>query len=844
MTHARIHTVLLAAVLLAAALAVAAPARADVAACRTAVAKNTQKFLAAKSKALQSCEDKRTAGSLPPETVCRTEYGTALAIAKASGKARTAMVKSCCGADRTCGTSDDETLANLGWGSVSECPNFENGQTGACTNDVDDPGDVADCLLCVASGATDQLIELLYRSLANGTDSALKKCQRTLGKATIKFYQAKSRALEKCWEKRIKGAHGADCPTPGDGKATAAIAKAEAAKVRAICKACGGADGACDGVGDATPAAIGFPTSCPAVTVPNDGGPHGGEGCGGPVASLADVVACVDCVAEFKVDCVDDLTVLPFESYAPECNLDAPPPATPTATPTPGPGTPTPTATFTPNPNCGNGVLDAGEACDPIAPAGGGQSCHPSVCVPAGLPPGAGAEFACSCATGSERTVYAEGRLDNGWTGTSHKTTTVENTVVDLLLFGCNGTSDPDCLIYGPRPGPYGFRCELNARLACTTNADCGSNGRCGQFLGPPLPLSSGGIPVCVTSFFDRPVSGTLNVSTGATESNSYLKGIVHLAQAVDAPCARCNCSGAVCLNQIGDPGTCSGGPAVGQACTIQGISDFGPVSLDCPPLSSTNISGSGLDIRFLPSTTAQSTLGASLPCTDPAATSFLCPCDTCGGGPTPGAPCHGDAECGSGGVCGAKRCTAGANAGQICTADANCPPGTPGSCSRPGLATKPNGCAMGCNGGPNNNQACTGAGDCPSGSCVPLCRQNAGEEIGSGQCMLGPTDGHCSLETFRGCTTDLQCSPLGGCVGCQLGQTCVFSNRPCHVFPIQLQGQAGAFTLGSSTGETVNSFCIPPTTSDAVNQTAGLPGEGAIMVPHTLTVQFPAAPQ
>ena len=39
-----------------------------------------------------------------------------------------------------------------------------------------------------------------------------------------------------------------------------------------------------------TPHAIGFPAECPNVVVPNDGGPHGGESCGGPVTTLADAV--------------------------------------------------------------------------------------------------------------------------------------------------------------------------------------------------------------------------------------------------------------------------------------------------------------------------------------------------------------------------------------------------------------------------------------------------------------------------------------------------------------------------------------------------------------------------
>lgn len=819
-------------------------ATAEVSVCRKAITKATQQFVAAKSKALQRCEDKKIGGGLPQSTACRTESGTAFAIGKASAKARAAIVKGCCGADRICGNAGDDPLSSIGWSDTTQCPNFENGATGSCANAINDPGDVADCTLCVASGATDQLIELLYGSRTSTTDTDLLRCQRAVGKATIAYLRAKTRAVEKCWEKRIAEAHGNDCPTPGDGKATAAIAKAAQKMTAAVCKACGGNDGACDGVSDYSAAAIGFPTMCPDVAVPK-----GGPACGGPVVTLADLVSCADCVADFKADCVDDLAARQYESY--ECGGVAPTP-TPTNTPLPtGPTvTPTPTVSPTPNANCGNCMLDAGEACDPTAPAAG-QACDPSVCVPPGLPAGAGAEFACTCAAGSERTSYAEGQLDNGWTGTSQGTKTVEPINIDLLLFDCDGTSDPACQLYGPRGGPYDFRCELNPRITCdpfqcNPNADCGANGRCGQFLGAPLPLASGNVPVCVTTFFDQPVNGTLNVATGATDTNSLLKAIVFLGSAVNAPCATCD----ALIEQVGQTGTCSAGgdpAAIGQPCVIQGLTGFGPTSLDCPPLASSNISGSGLDIRFLPTTTGQSVLDLNgVPCTDPAAAGFECPCDTCGGGPTPNAPCNSDAQCGAGGICGARRCVQGSNLNQICASDAECPPSAPGSCGRPGLATKPNGCESGCDGGANNNQPCANAGDCPSGTCVPLCRQRAGDEIGQGECLVGPTRGHCSVEDFRGCANDLECNPppLGSCLTCQLGQTCNFDNLPCHVYPIQLQGEAGAFSLGSSTGQSVNSFCIPPTTSTAVNQTAGLPGEGVILVPHTLTVQFPAAPQ
>ncbi|MEO6030255.1 MAG: hypothetical protein ABIR79_25580, partial [Candidatus Binatia bacterium] len=223
----RSRSVLVAAATLACCLATTSPATAEnVPRCQRSLTKESQKLLAARSKALASCEDRKVAGSLPPSTVCRTESSTTFAIAKATAKARAAMVKGCCGQDRVCGNAGDELLSSIGWGSTTQCPGFESGQNGNCTNGIAHPGDVADCLLCVGSAATDQLIDLLYRNLTPSADTVVKRCQRTIGKATTKFYQTKSRVLEKCWEKRIKGSHTNDCPAPGDDKAVGQIAKA------------------------------------------------------------------------------------------------------------------------------------------------------------------------------------------------------------------------------------------------------------------------------------------------------------------------------------------------------------------------------------------------------------------------------------------------------------------------------------------------------------------------------------------------------------------------------------------------------------------------------------------
>ena len=66
---------------------------------------------------------------------------------------------------------------------------------------------------------------------------------------------------------------------------------------------------------DLTPAAIGFAPVCPAVKILG-----GGPFCNQTVATLADLVECVDCVSEFKVDCVDRVRVPEFGVYPCECN--------------------------------------------------------------------------------------------------------------------------------------------------------------------------------------------------------------------------------------------------------------------------------------------------------------------------------------------------------------------------------------------------------------------------------------------------------------------------------------------------------------------------------------------
>src|SRR6185369_14193404 len=162
-----------------------------------------------------------------------------------------------------------------------------------------------------------------------------------IGRSTSAFLAKKSNALSQCWSSVNLGRGTDPCPVPGDGKAAGSIANSQARSVANICHACGGDDETCDGNGDFTPAQIGFVSSCPAVTVP------GGASCAGPINTLSDLIDCVNCVTEFKVDCTDRAAV-PWNSggYPAQCNPGAV--ATPTRT-----ATPVVTATRTATPTVG-----------------------------------------------------------------------------------------------------------------------------------------------------------------------------------------------------------------------------------------------------------------------------------------------------------------------------------------------------------------------------------------------------------------------------------------------------------------------------------------------------------
>ncbi len=256
--------------------------------CQSAIIKGSGKFVAAKAKALQKCEDnivKGTAGySSPPGGRCADTAGkTAATIAKAETSFKRMIDAPCGGADKTCGAGHDDVGLNAVYFDIGPCPGFERK---GCTNRIDHCGGVdsdgrgvTDCLLCLDETAIDSAMHLYANGFTSGefgTGSAINRCQAAIEKESTKFLLTKSKVRGKCWEAVNRGTFAGPCPS-GDtsGKTQTALAKAEAVMVAKLCQACGGTDGACDlqigaipGSGntdDLTPAQIGFAQQCPPI---------------------------------------------------------------------------------------------------------------------------------------------------------------------------------------------------------------------------------------------------------------------------------------------------------------------------------------------------------------------------------------------------------------------------------------------------------------------------------------------------------------------------------------------------------------------------------------------------
>jgi hypothetical protein len=254
-----------------------------------------QKVLAA----LARCAAAKASGRLDAALACAEEARTRRAVEAATAKQARAVAKACGGRDRRCGSPDDEPLASLGW-DLDACPAFP--ATPTCAAPIAHCGDVAACIACVAAAAGARTVAPAFPSPTAGADT---RCLRALAKSTSRLLRARARLLAGCRADRDAGRHADPCP---NGATLAQLDAARARRSTAVCRACGGADRTCDGTGDVDPATLGFPADCPA-----------GAACPASVASMTDLLACVDCATDATGDCAGTLAARETATYPDGC---------------------------------------------------------------------------------------------------------------------------------------------------------------------------------------------------------------------------------------------------------------------------------------------------------------------------------------------------------------------------------------------------------------------------------------------------------------------------------------------------------------------------------------------
>jgi hypothetical protein len=125
----------------------------------------------------------------------------------------------------------------------------------------------------------------------------------------------------------------------------------------------------------------------------------------------------------------------------------------------------------------------------------------------------------------------------------------------------------------------------MSMALDCPKDsASCAVGGGArGDLFGAPIPLSAGGISVCVVNRLREPLTGTVDAQRGCGSLALRLTTAVWMGETLARPCPVC--AGDRTANDGRKEGRCERGPARAKPCDAHGTSAvFGTTSNDCPP--------------------------------------------------------------------------------------------------------------------------------------------------------------------------------------------------------------------------------------------------------------------
>ncbi len=328
--------------------------------------------------------------------------------------------------------------------------------------------------------------------------------------------------------------------------------------------------------------------------------------------------------------------------------------------------------------------------------------------------------------------------LSLGWTGLAHGVDILDGWVGEANL-ACDTDCDNCAVSILPVDKSMGnCRCDNDPTISCDEPFsaedadDCGAGNECICRFGPPLALSSAGVPVCVLTQIAEELTGSADAGTALANTTIQGESSVYTGITVTQPCPTC------------DGGTCNGGPRDGLACAVDAVHPtFGNSSFDCQPDPGTRIPGTVKTV--LNTTTENSSLGFDLTC-DPPLAATACACAVCSGDST--VACNSDAEC------------AAVGAG-LCDSNGG------------GSARFPNACLDG---------VCSDSGDGVHG----VCDTSPTSQFCDGQ-LRANGDGYIP------CSSDADCDALDPeCDGGDCGNCGGAALRSCFLDPITVSGDPG----------------------------------------------------